>query len=103
MLSQGVSIEGEVKFGSHLVIDGTVVGTIASTGELVVGEHGNIKAEIRVGTVTIHGTVTGDVFATERCAVEAGGTLRGDVESPRLALNENASFSGRAKVTAKNA
>ena len=103
LLSQGVTIEGDVKFGSQLLIDGKVTGKITSTGELTVGEHGRIKAEIHVGSVTIHGTVDGDVFATDRCAVEAGGTLRGDVESPRLALSEDASFSGSAKVTGKRA
>jgi cytoskeletal protein CcmA (bactofilin family) len=81
------------------VIDGEVKGTITSKGELTIGEHGRIKAEVRVGSVTIYGSVEGNVFATERCAVEAGGSLRGDVESPRLGLNENASFSGSAKIS----
>jgi hypothetical protein len=40
------------------------------------------------------------VFASERCVLEPGATLRGDVESPRLALDENASFLGSAKISA---
>ena len=96
-----MSINGDVKFGSELLIDGEVTGTITSTGALTIGEHGRVKADIKAGSVTILGRVDGDVVASERCVLEAGGTLRGDVESPRLALNENASFSGSAKISAK--
>jgi len=48
--------------------------------------------------------VEGNVLATERCALQAGASLHGDVESPRLAMDENASLVGRAtiKATAPN-
>jgi cytoskeletal protein CcmA (bactofilin family) len=42
--------------------------------------------------------VEGTVFATERCELQAGCTLRGDIEAPRLMVDENATFFGSAKV-----
>src|SRR6266850_1639903 len=73
LLSKGVSIKGSVKFLNELLIDGEV-----------------------------QGTVEGNIFATERCELEAGCTLRGDIEAPRLVVDENATFLGSAKVaTAK--
>jgi cytoskeletal protein CcmA (bactofilin family) len=51
--------------------------------------------------VTIHGTVNGNVSASERCVLEPGGTVRGDIEAPRLALDENATFLGSAKIDAR--
>jgi cytoskeletal protein CcmA (bactofilin family) len=100
-VSSGVSIKGEVTFGSELVIDGEVEGNITSTGRLIVGSHATVVGDIQVGFVTIQGVVEGDVVATERCALEAGAKLQGDVESPRLAVDENASFIGSATITAK--
>jgi cytoskeletal protein CcmA (bactofilin family) len=38
------------------------------------------------------------MFVTERCELQASGTLRGDIEAPRLVVNENATFVGNAKV-----
>jgi cytoskeletal protein CcmA (bactofilin family) len=102
LLSRGVSIKGTVKFRNELLIDGEVEGTIDSTGELTVGEHASIKGEIRSKSVKVRGTVEGNIFATERCELQAGCTLQGDIEAPRLVVDENATFLGSAKVTPKS-
>jgi cytoskeletal protein CcmA (bactofilin family) len=99
-LSSEVSIEGDLTFRNELVIDGKVNGKINATGALTVGKNARVRGEVRVKSVRIQGTVVGNVFASERCVLEAGATLRGDVESPRLALDENASFLGHAKISA---
>ena len=102
LLSGGVSIKGSVKFLKELLIDGEVDGPIASTGTLTLGEHARVRGEIRTGSVKVRGTVEGNVFVTERCELQAGCTLRGDIEAPRLMVDENATFVGSAKVgTAK--
>jgi cytoskeletal protein CcmA (bactofilin family) len=102
VLSSGVSIKGDVTFRTELVIDGEVEGNITSNGRLTVGTHATVCGEIRAGFVTIQGNVEGNVFASERCALEAGATLHGDIESPRLAVDENASFLGSAKIATKS-
>src|SRR5438045_1136327 len=99
VLSSGVSIKGDVTFRTELLIDGEVEGNITSTGKLTVGTHATVCGEIRAGFVTIQGTVEGNVFASERCALDAGANLHGDIESPRLAVDENASFLGSAKIS----
>ena len=98
VLSRGVSIIGSVKFHDQLLIDGEVKGDIKSTGTLTIGEHASIKGEVRSKSVTVKGTVEGNIFATERCELMAGCTLRGDIEAPRLVVDENATFLGSAKV-----
>ena len=98
LLSKGVSIKGSVKFLNELLIDGEVEGTIESTGTLTIGEHACIRGEIRTKLVEVQGTVEGNIFATERCELHAGCTLRGDIEAPRLVVNENVTFLGSAKV-----
>jgi cytoskeletal protein CcmA (bactofilin family) len=101
-LSQGVSIKGSVKLVNSLLIDGEVEGTIDSTGTLTLGEHARIRGEIRAKSVKVRGTVESSIFVTERCELQAGCTLRGDIEAPRLMVEENAIFCGSAKVgTAK--
>lgn len=101
VLSSGVSIKGDVTFKTALVIDGEVDGNITSNGTLTVGTHATVSGNITAGFVTIQGTVEGNVFASERCALEAGASLHGDIESPRLAVDENASFFGSAKISTR--
>jgi len=97
-LSRGVSIKGSVKFMNELLIDGEVEGTIDSTGTLTISEHARIRGEIRTKSVKVQGTVEGNIFATERCELQAGCTLRGDIEAPRLVVSEDATFLGSVKV-----
>ena len=98
LLSKGVSIRGSVKFRNELVIDCKVKGTINSTGTLTIEEHASIRGDIRAKSVKVRGTVDGNIFATERCELQAGCTLRGDIEAPRFVVDENATFLGSAKV-----
>jgi cytoskeletal protein CcmA (bactofilin family) len=48
--------------------------------------------------VKVRGTVEGDIFVTECCELQANCTLRGDIEAPRLVVDENVTFFGNAKV-----
>ena len=98
LLSREVSIKGSIKFSNQLTIDGDVEGSINSTGALTIGGNGHVQGEIRTKSVKVKGTVEGNIFATERCELEAGCTLRGDIEAPRLVVDENATFLGSAKV-----
>jgi cytoskeletal protein CcmA (bactofilin family) len=79
-------------------MDGEVEGTIDSTGALTLGEHAHIRGEIRTKSVKLRGTVEGNIFVTERCELQAGCTLCGDIEGPRLKVDENVTFLGSAKV-----
>jgi cytoskeletal protein CcmA (bactofilin family) len=97
-LSQGISIKGSVKFLNELFIDGKVKGTIDSTGTLTIGEDARIRGDIRTKSVNVRGTVEGNIFATERCELQASCTLHGDIEATWLVVNENATFRGQAKV-----
>ena len=100
LLSRGVSIKGSVKFLNQLLIDAEVEGTIDSPGTLTIGEHAHIRGEIRAKSVQVKGTVDGNIFATERCELQAGCTLRGDIKAPRLIVDEHATFLGSADVGA---
>ena len=98
MLSSGVSIKGSVKFSSELTIDGEVEGEITSGGRLTVGKNARIQGEIRTRSVIVYGTIEGNVTAEERCELHSGCTLRGDIEAPRLVVDEDATFLGSAKI-----
>ena len=78
-----------VKFLNELLIDGEVEGTIDSIGTLTIGEHARICGEIRAKSVKVRGTVEGNIFVTERCELQAGCTLHGEIEAPRLMVSDN--------------
>lgn len=99
VLSAGVSINGSLTFGEELVIDCKIEGTIDSAGKLTIEKNAHVTGEIRAGSVIVLGTVDGNVTAGERCELRAGCTLRGDIEAPRLVVDDDATFVGSAKIT----
>jgi cytoskeletal protein CcmA (bactofilin family) len=101
VLSSGVSIVGDVTFRTELLIDGEIKGDVTSTGALTVGSNARITGDINVGSVIVNGTIQGNVNASEKCTLAAGATLRGDIAAPRLVVDENATFSGSCRITAK--
>ena len=102
VLSSGVSIKGSVTFRSELVIDGNFEGTIESIGRLTVGRNAHLRGEIRTRSATVHGTIDGNLMADERCELRSGCTLRGDIETCRLIVDEDANFIGRAEIATQD-
>ena len=98
ILSSGVSIKGSVSFQKELTLDCEVEGQINSQGRLTVGKQAKIQGDIKTRSVIVDGTVNGNITAGERCELRAGCTVNGDIEAPRLVVDEAASFIGSAKI-----
>ena len=101
-LSAGVSIKGTIKFRSELVIDGEIEGTIESIGRLTVGPNAHVRGDIRTRSVTVHGTVDGNLSAEQQCELRSGCILRGDIETARLVMDEDVSFTGSAAIATRD-
>ena len=98
-IGKSVVVKGEVTSAEDLVIEGRVEGKIDLQGHsLVVGQGGDIRAEIVAKSVIVHGTVTGNVTARERVEVRETGAIEGDIVTPGLAVSEGAVLSGRVDM-----
>ena len=97
-LSSDVKIKGSITLQKELVIDGKVQGQINSDGVLTIGENADIRGEIKVKSVTVYGYVHGNITA-ERCELKSTCTLEGDLKTPRLIVEEGATFIGTSQNT----
>jgi cytoskeletal protein CcmA (bactofilin family) len=93
-MDQGTELRGELRFRQTFRVDGHIKGRIVSDNTLVVGETGNVEAEIDCGVVSIRGTVKGHVVARERIELLEGAQVRATLVSPRLVIEEGAFFQG---------
>ena len=94
-IDQGSSFEGKLSFKDTVRIDGSFRGQIASENTLVVGETGEIDANIESQTVIISGSVTGDVKATQKIVLHKSAVVEGNLETSTLVVEEGASFNGQ--------
>ena len=53
ILSSDVEIKGSIKFQKELLIDGKVEGEIHSEGVLTIGEHADIRGEIKTKSIIV--------------------------------------------------
>jgi cytoskeletal protein CcmA (bactofilin family) len=93
-LDRGARFEGALSFEDTFRIDGHLKGNVTSDEELVVGESGVVEGEIRVGRLSVSGTVRGVVFARERVEIHAGARVFAELHAPALVVEEGAIIQG---------
>jgi cytoskeletal protein CcmA (bactofilin family) len=98
-LAEGTEIDGEVRFSDELRADGRITGKIYSEkGRLMVGDTGNIEADIDVGVASISGTVSGTLNASVKVEIHSTGRFYGNIHSPALIIEEGAVFEGNCAM-----
>ena len=97
IIGQHARFTGELEFEGAVRIDGHFKGDIRSSngGTLIVSEVAEITGEVDVPNLVLHGTINGNVRASESLKMSATGKLIGDVEYQVISLSEGASINGR--------
>ncbi len=99
VLANDVEIKGTIKFENELIFDGKVEGEILSEGVLVIGKNAEVRGEVKTKSVTVHGTVFGNITVTEKAELKSSSQLTGDLKATRIIIEEGASFIGKSEVT----
>lgn len=83
LIGQHTEVKGDVSFNGGLHVDGVIAGNVAAPEDeaamLTVSEQGRIEGEVRVPTMTLNGTVKGDIYATERIELAPRARVYGNV------------------------
>lgn len=98
-MDEGTEFHGELRFRHTFRVDGRIKGRIVSENTLIVGETGQVDADIECAVVSIKGTVTGRVHAKERIELLAGSRVQAALVSPRLVIEEGAFFQGECDMS----
>lgn len=99
-IGKSVSIRGEVKGSENLIIDGHLEGTVTLTESmLTIGPTANVAADLNAHDVLVMGRLQGNIFASGRVELRSGCVVEGDVHAMRLAIEDNAVFSGKVDLT----
>ncbi|MGD8631093.1 MAG: polymer-forming cytoskeletal protein [Gammaproteobacteria bacterium] len=98
IIGQQTRIEGDVHFSGGLHVDGRIKGSIiaadGSASVLTVSEHGDIEGDVRVPTVILNGTVTGDVHAEEHIELAHKAKVNGNVYYKLIEMAMGAAVNG---------
>jgi len=95
----GTVLTGEANFKAMMRVDGHLSGRVSSSsGTLIVGANGKVDANIEVAVAVIHGTINGDIIATQRLELGRAAKVNGNIQTPSLIIEQGAVFEGSCKM-----
>ena len=100
-------ITGEITSREDITIHGRVKGQIRmEEGSLLIAPKGHVDADVEGARVTIHGTLAGNVAASERIELTPTADVSGMLTTCAVVMHDGATFNGLIDVdrqTAKGA
>lgn len=94
LLGRGSEFEGKLSFEGTVRIDGKFSGEIFSDDVLIIGDGAEVRAELSVGSVIIHGNVFGNIKAARAVEIHAPGRVKGNITTPALFMEKGVLFDG---------
>ena len=95
-IGSATRVRGRIHGEGDLVVEGRVEGDVAVRGELTIAEGAEMSSQaVEAQSVTIAGTLEGDVSATGPVRLGPTARVRGDLRGSTVSIDEGARFSGR--------
>jgi cytoskeletal protein CcmA (bactofilin family) len=98
LLGKGSQFEGKLIFEGTVRIDGKFSGEIISSDQLIIGEGAEVKATVKVGTLTCLGDYQGDATATKAIELKAPAKVRGNLTTASIVIERGVFFDGTCKM-----
>ncbi len=98
IIGVGMTIEGDSETDGSLRIEGTIRGSVRAGKSVVVGRDGLVDGSIYTQDAVISGKVSGGIHAVSRLELLATSEVSGEIEAPRMQVEEGAKVQGQVSV-----
>jgi cytoskeletal protein CcmA (bactofilin family) len=99
VIGPSIHIDGDVRGEEDLLIEGEVSGTVQlKNNSLTIGPNGKVRADVYAHSIYVDGLCEGDLYGSERVNVRKSATVRGNITSPRVSLEDGAKFKGAIEM-----
>ena len=98
IIGEDIVFKGSLKFHNNLMIKGQFKGTIETNGNLIVGETGDVNADVTVGSLSVNGNFRGNVESKNKIQIGKTGKFAGDIRTPNLEIESGAKYSGNCAM-----
>jgi cytoskeletal protein CcmA (bactofilin family) len=103
-IGKSVIIKGELSGSEDLYVDGQVEGSIELSGNrLIIGPHGQVRANVNAKGVIVQGKLEGNIRTSERAELTKSAVVTGDITTQRVAIEEGAYFKGKVDIQREGA
>lgn len=98
VLSQGLTISGEINTKDDLRIDGNVEGNIVCEGKVIVGTTGCVTGNIESDSIELMGEVYGNIIVHDIILLKSSSRYEGDITAVSIDIEAGANFFGNCKM-----
>ncbi len=101
LIGNGTTIKGEVIATGDIRVDGTIIGTMKSTGKVVVGQQGVVEGDITCNSADISGRVKGTIRVDELTTLKSTSRIEAELYTKQLFIEVGAIFTGKCDMSQK--
>ena len=98
LVGEGTHFTGNIRLDGLLRIDGDFSGTIKNQGKVLIGRTGRAECTIQSSIAVIAGSFKGEINCEEKVIILSTALVLGEINAPKLVLEEGALFSGKCNV-----
>jgi cytoskeletal protein CcmA (bactofilin family) len=99
IIGKDISIEGDIRGKEHMVIDGSVKGTIEmETHNFALGPDGQVEGEIHARNISISGKMKGNIKTPGKIEITEQANFQGDILAKSIAVENGAFFKGSVEL-----
>jgi cytoskeletal protein CcmA (bactofilin family) len=98
LIGKDTNIKGNIEAKGTIRFDGHFEGDISTAGAIIVGETGNIKAQIKARTASVAGAINGNMIIAEKLELLSTAKIYGDIKVGMLIISEGAVFKGACEM-----
>lgn len=98
IIGPSVTLEGNFDGNGDIIIEGSVIGTLKTSGTVKIGTDAKIKAEIKAHSVFISGEVKGNIESQGTVELAETAKVTGNIKSGVLHISAGAYFQGKSAM-----
>ncbi len=98
-MGEDAVFNGSLTFEGTVRIDGRFEGQVVTKDTLIVGETGQLIADISAGTVVCKGKVQGTIVASQKVEIHSTSQIVGTVKTPALYVEVGGVLDGQCDMS----
>lgn len=99
LIGNGTTIKGDIESTGDIRIDGKLIGSITSTGKVVIGKDGVVEGNIKCKEADISGNVKGTIDVSELSSLRATSRLEVELITKQLLIEIGSIFTGKCTMS----
>ena len=100
MIGAGTVVTGDIQSKGDIRVDGTLKGSVNTSGKVVLGKDGVIEGDVVCADADVSGTIKAKISVTQLLSLKSTAKLNGDIITNKLSIEPGASFTGSCSMGA---